>query len=202
MWQLLLPIGVIVGAGIYFLGKPISDAGWQRINYREYQRHLTKEEAAAAQRGEILEKTHKVYGDVWHSYYDEGPLRVKWVGGRYQFTPHGTWRRLSRHGQLQAENIYTSSADNKLYKGVWKQYRPDGSLDFVMYGLPEILNGDSVNHTVTVQFGPQIPADTLYVQHYYTRKDGRTVRQFLARDTKGRQPLPEGWKPAPNDLIK
>lgn len=202
MWQLFLPIGIVLGTGIYFLGKPISDAGWQRINYREYSRHLTKEEIAAAQRGETVEKTHKVYGDIWHSYYDEGPLQVKWADGRYQFTPHGTWHRLSRHGQLQAENIYTTPADRVTYKGIWKQYRPDGSLDFVMYGLPETLNGDSVNHTLTVQFGRQIPADTLYVQHYYARKDGRTVRQFLARDTKGRQPLPEGWKPAPNDLIK
>lgn len=64
MWQVLLPIGAALGAGIYFLSQPISDVGWQRIHYREYRRHLTPAETAAAQRGETVEKTHKVYGDM------------------------------------------------------------------------------------------------------------------------------------------
>ncbi|SDX65118.1 hypothetical protein [Hymenobacter psychrophilus] len=195
MWQLLIPIGLALGGGIYFAGKPISDAGWQRIYYRQYQRHLTPAEVAAAQRGEVVEKIHKKYGDIWHSYFDQGPLRVRWQNGRYQFTPHSTWVRLSKHGQLQAENIYTTTADSVPYKGIWKNYRPDGSLEFVNYQLPAMFDGDSVTHNVVVQFGYQTPADTLSVHHMYSRSGGRAVREFWSRDVRGQQPMPEGWKP-------
>lgn len=195
MWPLLLPIGLLLGTGIYFGSKPISAAGWQRIHYREYSQRLTPAEAAAAQRGEVVDKVHKKYGDIWHSYYDQGPLQVRWQNGRYQFTPHGTWVRLSKHGQLQAENIYTTKADGLPYAGLWKNYRPDGSLEFVLYGMPETLDGDSVTHSVFVQFGQQIPADTLFVHHSYTRPDMRTVREFWSRDALGQQPMPAGWKP-------
>lgn len=110
--------------------------------------------------------------------------------------PYGRWARLSRHGQLLAENIYSTPANGVSYKSIWKNYRPDGSLEFVMYGVLEIFNGDSVTHSIIVQFGHQTPADTLYVNHGYVRPDGRTVRQFFSQDVSGRRPMPAGWKPS------
>lgn len=195
MWQLLIPIGLVLGAGAYFVNKPFSIAFVKRMQHREYERHLTPAEAEAAQRGEVVEKVHKKYGDIWHSYYDQGALRVRWQNGRYQFTPHGTWVRLSKHGKLEAENIYTTAADSLPYEGLWKNYRADGSLDFAMYGLREVLNGDSVVHSVFVQFSQTAPVDTLAVLHQYIRLDGRTMHQFWSRDARGQQPMPMGWKP-------
>jgi hypothetical protein len=189
-WPILIGIAVALAGGIYLLSRPLP-ADFQN---NEYRHHLTRAEKAALQRGETIDKVHKAYQTVWRDYYDQGRLRVS-VGPdhRYHYQPYGEWQRLTTKGRLMAE-FNPSGAYDQSY---WREYWPDGSVQFYSYTVPLVEAGDTIEYTRYVNFAPG-SRDTAYVHHHFhnkrTNKDARPG--WASFDTQGRRRVPEGWKPA------
>ncbi|UOQ70520.1 hypothetical protein [Hymenobacter cellulosilyticus] len=183
----LVTLGV-VGGGILLLQHiPLGP------NYQdgEFRRHLTASEKAALARGDTVEKVHKAYQDVWHTYYDQGPLRVEPLGGKkYKFTPYGHWQRLSKQGQFQADMHYR----NPLRDTYWREYLPDGSLDFILYSLPAVVDGDTVTESRMVYFTLVGAKDTAFVSHSFSKGNKEVKGFYFSRDTQGKRPMPKEWK--------
>ncbi|SMB79791.1 hypothetical protein SAMN00120144_4222 [Hymenobacter roseosalivarius DSM 11622] len=187
-WPVLVALVVALGGGIYFLAQPLP------LDYKngEYRRHLTPAEEAALLRGEVVEKTHKAYQSIWHTYYDQGPLRVaRSATGKLAFTPHGHWQRLTKTGRVEADfyqqAIYPEAA--------WRQYLANGQPNFTMYTIPTLLAGDSVVENRFVQFKATAAGDTAYVQHWFTKGTKEVRPAYFSFDWRGEKPVPPGWKP-------
>ncbi|OON70799.1 hypothetical protein [Hymenobacter sp. CRA2] len=188
-WPILIGVAVALAGGIYLLAQPLPD------NWRdgEYRRHLTKAEKNTLKAGGTVDKVHKAYQTVWRDYYDQGPLRVSMgADGKYKFSPYGEWKRQTNKGRLMAE--FNPSADYKV--GYWRELWADGSVQFYSYTLPQVVAGDTIDYTRSVNFAPG-SRDTAYVQHHFhnkrTNKDAKP--SYISFDTQGKRPVPEGWKP-------
>ncbi|PJJ60010.1 hypothetical protein [Hymenobacter chitinivorans] len=185
----LVTLGVVGGSILLLQHIPLGP----NFQDGEFRRHLTASEKAILARGDTVGKVHKAYQDVWHSSYDQGPLRVESRGGKtYKFTPYGHWQRLSKQGQLQADFYYPNPGSRDTY---WREYLPDGSLDFILYSLPAVLNGDSVTETRMVYFTRTSPQDTAVVTHSFS-KGNKLIKgaDYLSYDTRGRRPAPQDSK--------
>ncbi|MCB2379967.1 hypothetical protein LGH70_20400 [Hymenobacter sp. BT635] len=159
----------------------------------KYRRHLTRQERAALQRGEVVEKTHKSYPAILGTYYDEGPLRVlPTPDGKYSFNPYGKWKRLTRTGQLMAD-FNPSKSSQESY---WHEYHPNGQRYYSIYTVPLVLAGDTVEETRIVVFSVENPTDTAYVQHSFSKNNREVAKGFKSFDIKGKKPVPAGWKPS------
>ncbi|WP_157547675.1 hypothetical protein [Hymenobacter sp. DG25A] len=183
-WPTIVAIVIALSGGVFLLSRPLP------VDYKngEYRRHLTKVEKAALQRGEVVEKTHKAYQTVWKSYYDQGPLRIALDrSGKYTFTPHGRWQRLTKQGRLEADSypkaVYPEAS--------WRQYLANGQLDFAMYDLPTVFEGDSIVETRIVQFRYSNPLDTAYVQHMFSKGNKEVTPSTFSFDGAGRKLIPQ-----------
>ncbi|GAB3730739.1 hypothetical protein GCM10027594_12760 [Hymenobacter agri] len=186
-WLLYLLIAVALGGGVYALSRPLP------LDYKngEYRRHLTRAEKATLAAGQPVEKIHKAYQSIWHTYYDQGPLRITpGPNGTYRFAPHGEWKRLKTTGEVEA----TFTPGNKPGLDYWHQLRPDGQPDYDLYSVPTVLAGDSVIEGRIVYFRWLRPTDTAYVTHFYRRGNKEVGKQFNSFDAAGKRPVPPGWQ--------
>lgn len=186
-WPILVALALALGGGIFLLSRPLP------TDYKngEYRRHLTKEEKASLQRGLVVEKTHKAYQTVWRSYYDEGLLRVApAANGELTFAAHGRWRRLTKHGRLDAD-FYPAA---HYPEASWQQYLPSGQPDFTMYEMPVTLHQDSVIETRIVTFQYLNPRDTAYVQHMFSKGNKEARPTYFSSDFAGKKPMTKPWK--------
>ncbi|UOQ73461.1 hypothetical protein [Hymenobacter cellulosilyticus] len=159
----------------------------------KYRRHLTKQEQADLQRGEIVEKIHKSNPAILRSYYDEGPLRVlPAADGKYTFVPYGKWKRLTRTGRLVAD----FNPSRSYQESYWHEYHPNGQRYYSIYTVPAVLEGDTVEEMRSVFFSFENPTDTAYVQHTFSKNNQEVRKGFISFDAQGKKPVPPGWKPS------
>lgn len=187
-WTIIVALTVALTGGIFLLSRPLPE------NWRdgEYRRHLTKAEKGALKRGEVLQKTHKAYQDVWKSKYDEGPLRIiPQPNGKYQFKPYGEWKRVTKTGLLQAQ-FNPSLSPSEFY---WREYNPDGSTQSYHYTTRMMVGNDTVNHNRVIVFRGGNTADTAFVQHFFSHiKTNKTaLPNKTTFDSQGLRPVPKDF---------
>ncbi|GAA3927283.1 hypothetical protein [Hymenobacter algoricola] len=179
---------LVVGGGILTLQHiPLPE----NFKDKEYAHHLTRDEKAALAQGDTVLKVHKAYQTIWKTYSDQGPLRVVPAGkGQYRFEPYGRWQRLSKQGRVEADWGFTKNSP----ESYWRQYRPDGSLDFMLYSVPAVSEADTVVDTRMVYFTLGSSKDTAVVAHSFSKGNKEVKKPFFSYDSRGKRPVPAGWQ--------
>lgn len=168
---------VLISAGV------IQSCVPQVFTQADYRSHLTKEEKARLQAGQMVEKIHTSYWRFKPSQiYWQGPLTVTSKNGKWQFEPHGTWNRYEQNGVLSDVTTYKEGL------AYTRWFNPDGSLFRDQYCVDKPAEGKTEYTDIDFRAGNE--RDTTEIRRWIIGKGGIVSDERIGFDAQGkRQPL-------------